>query len=654
MIIHNKILNILLSVSLALFVSGNSFGQSTKPLRSEPLERYDNPPMYIYPVEPGPRMVSPFGPFVSYQVNVDANGNNIIGDAANEPSIAVDPTNPNRMAIGWRQFNTVSSNFRQGGWGYTTDGGLTWHFPGVLENNVFRSDPVLNATETGTFFYLSLLQSFCDDMWRSLNGAQTWTRLPAEGGAQGGDKQWFTIDKTNGMGHGLMYQIWSTAATCSTGQFNRSTDGGVTWQSPLDLPNSPVWGTLDVASNGNLFIGGASNFASPFWCVRSTNAQNPNVTPTFDQVTQVNLNGDLVFGAGINPGGLAGQSFLAVDRSGGSTNNNIYMLATVQQFSASNGTDVMFTRSTNGGTSFSAPVRITDDPVNPNKWHWQGTLAVAPNGRIDALWLDTRNAANNTDSQLFYTFSIDGGVTWAANIPVSASFNPFEGYPNQNKMGDYLTVVSDNAGGNVAYSATFNFNPTAGQHEEDVYYVHVQPPGTIPQSAVSRKTHGAAGTFDVALPLSGAPGIECRSGGATNDYSIVVTFGGNVTVTGSPQAQVTHGTGCVGTGGACNGNVSISGSTVTIPLTNVANAQKLAVTLNNVNGAINVTIPMGVLVGDTNSNGTVNAADVAQTKGHLGQSVDASNYRFDVNTNGSINAADTAIIKQNSGTSLPP
>ena len=610
--------------------------------------------MYIYRVEPGPRMVSPFGPFVSYQVNVDANGNNIIGDAANEPSIAVDPTNPNKMVIGWRQFNTVSSNFRQGGWGYTTDAGLTWHFPGVLENNVFRSDPVLNATETGTFFYLSLLQSFCDDMWRSLNGGQTWTRLPAEGGAQGGDKQWFTIDKTNGIGHGLMYQIWSTAATCSNGQFNRSTDGGVTWQSPLDLPNSPVWGTLDVASNGNLFIGGASNFASPFWCVRSSNAQNPSVTPTFDQATQVNLNGSLIFGGGINPGGLAGQSFLAVDRSGGPTNNNIYMLATVQQFSASNGTDVMFTRSTNGGTSFSAPVRITDDLVNPNKWHWQGTLAVAPNGRIDAVWLDTRNAANDTDSQLFYTFSIDGGVTWASNIPVSAAFNPFEGYPNQNKMGDYLTVVSDNAGGNVAYAATFNFNPNAGQHEEDIYYVHVQPPATIPQSAVSRKTHGGAGTFDVALPLSGTLGVECRSGGATNDYSIVVTFGDNVTVTGNPQAQVTRGTGCVGAGGACNGSVSISGNTVTIPLTNISNAQKLAVTLNNVNGAINVTIPMGVLVGDTNSNGSVNAADVAQTKGRLGQSVNASNFRSDLNTNGSINAADTAIIKQNSGTSLPP
>ena len=62
-------------------------------------------------------------------MNVDANGQNILGDAANECSISVDPTDGNKMTIGWRQFNDVTSNFRQGGWGYTTDGGLLGRFP---------------------------------------------------------------------------------------------------------------------------------------------------------------------------------------------------------------------------------------------------------------------------------------------------------------------------------------------------------------------------------------------------------------------------------------------------------------------------------------------------------------------------------------------
>jgi hypothetical protein len=469
-------INYLLSAIWLLSLATAS-GQTPPAARfSEPLEKYNMPPAYIYRLETGPRMISRFGLFTSFQANVDASGNNILGDAANEPSITVDPTNHTRMAIGWRQFNSVNSDFRQGGWGFTTDAGSTWTFPGVLENNVFRSDPVLGSDDAGNFFYLSLRQTFFDDMWGSLTGGESWTRL-SFGDVSGGDKQWFTIDKTGGMGNGFQYQAWSTSGNNWGGkQFSRSTDGGITWMSPIFIPNSPVWGTLDVDTNGNLFIGGG-DFGSSFFCVRSSDAQNPAVTPTFDQTTSVNLGGSLLFGAAINPGGLAGQIFLAVDRSGTATNNYIYMVATVEQFSAANGSDVMFSRSTDGGLTFSAPHRINDDPVNPNKWHWFGTLAVAPNGRIDSMWLDTRNAANNTDSQLFYSWSTDGGVTWAPNVAVSDSFTPFEGYPVQNKIGDYLTIVSDETGGDVAYSATFNFNPNSGQHEQDIYYVRVSPTG---------------------------------------------------------------------------------------------------------------------------------------------------------------------------------
>jgi hypothetical protein len=424
-------------------------------------------------------MISVYGSFTSYQVNVDANGNNIVGDAANEPSICVDPTNRNRMAIGWRQFDTVASNFREAGWAYSADGGVHWRFPGVLQNNVFRSDPVLNSDDGGRFFYLSLVENFFDDMWRSLNFGQSWARLQTQGGATGGDKQWFTIDKTNSSGHGFQYQAWSTDGNNFGGrQFSRSTNGGITWMDPINIPNSPVWGTLDVDSNGNLFIGGASNFASPFWCVRSSNAKNGNVVPTFDRVTQVNLGGNLVYSAPINPEGLVGQLFLTVDRSGTATNNSIYMLASVRPTGANNGADVMFVRSTNGGQSFSPPLRINDDAINHNKWHWFGTVSVAPNGRIDAVWFDTRAAVNNTNSQLFYSWSTDGGVTWASNVAVSNSFNPFLGYPNQNKIGDYITIVSDNSGANVAYAATFN-------GEQDIYFVRVAPAPT-PSPSVAR------------------------------------------------------------------------------------------------------------------------------------------------------------------------
>ncbi|MFH1747311.1 MAG: hypothetical protein ABIG44_09745 [Planctomycetota bacterium] len=119
------------------------------------------------PVVKPPRAVSPplspqalrRGPYQSVQVNVDGQGFNIVADAANEPSLVVDPTNPNRMAIGWRQFDTIESDFREAGWAYSYDAGRTWIFPGVLIEDSFRTDPVLDADTQGNFYYQCLVDS---------------------------------------------------------------------------------------------------------------------------------------------------------------------------------------------------------------------------------------------------------------------------------------------------------------------------------------------------------------------------------------------------------------------------------------------------------------------------------------------------------------
>jgi hypothetical protein len=590
-------------------------------------------------------MLSQFGSFTSFQVNVDASGNNILGDAANECSISVDPTNGNKMTIAWRQFNNVTSNFRQAGWGYTTDGGAHWTFPGVLENNVFRSDPVTNSDEIGQFFYLSLQSDvntsfFCDDLWRSTSGGQSWTLLSGERGGGGGDKQWFTIDKTNGPGHGFQYQS-DDGINCSGGgvEFQRSTNGGVTWQAPISVPHGPVYGTLDVDTNGNLFIGGEG---STFYCVRSSNAQIGGQTPTFDRSTAVNLGGFIGSG-GINPAGLDGMVFLAVDRSGTATNNNIYMLASVVPSGRST-TDVMFVRSTDGGLTFSTPRKINDDPVNPSKWHWFGTLSVAPNGRIDSVWYDTRNAANNTDSQLFYSWSTDGGLTWAPNVAVSNAFNPFEGYPNQSKIGDYITIVSDNTDANVAYSATFNFNTSRGQHEEDVYYVRVAPSTSSLNlvSAASRLTHGTAGTFDIAMPLTGTSGVEDRS---SSTYNAVFTF----------DAQVSSGEVTVLTGTATIGAISFSGNSMTAQLTGVTSAEVVTLRVQNINGdgLPHGDVPFGFLTADVNGNRIVDRPDLQQIRTDKNQPVTASNFRDDINLSGVVDRPDQQSVQTNRGHSIP-
>ncbi len=231
------------------------------------------------------------------------------------------------------------------------------------------------------------------------------------------------------------------------------------------------------------------------------------------------------------------------------------------------------------------------------------------------------------------------------------TFNPATGAASA--FGANISTLVDlkvGADGSLYYLAQGN----GGQ----VFRVQFTSTVTV-QSAVSRKMHGAAGNFDVPLPLTGTAGIEPRSGGATGDFQIVVTLSGAgpISVDGNPQAQATAGSATVGSGGVSNGGVvNVNGFTVTIPLTNVANAQTIVVTLNNVNDGTTTrsfSVPMSVLLADTNASGTVTTSDVGQTKAASSQAINGGNFRTDINASGSTNTTDIGIVKAQSGTQLP-
>jgi hypothetical protein len=408
--------------------------------------------------------------FFATQVNVDEFGNNILGDAANEPSIAVDPTNPNRMAIGWRQFNTVTNNFRQAGYAYTTDGGHTWTFPGVLDPGIFRSDPVFDSDAEGNFYYNSLTVAGSDyscNVFKSSDGGAAW-----DGGtfAQGGDKQWMIIDKTASLGEGNIYASWNASfSICPPGSFTRSTDRNASYESCVETPEDPFWGTLAVGNAGELYLCGVG--FTDFVVAKSTSARHANQTVSWDTISVASLDGTPVAFAGSespNPGGLHGQAWVAVDHSNGPSRGNVYLLCSVQRISVSDPLDVMFARSTDGGATWSAPVRVNDDP-GAEAWQWFGTMSVAPTGRIDVVWLDTRDNPGSINSSLYYSYSTNAGVTWSENARLSEAFDPHVGWPQQEKMGDYFHMVSDSAGADLAWAGTFN-------GEEDVYYGRITSP----------------------------------------------------------------------------------------------------------------------------------------------------------------------------------
>jgi arylsulfate sulfotransferase len=204
-----------------------------------------------------------------------------------------------------------------------------------------------------------------------------------------------------------------------------------------------------------------------------------------------------------------------------------------------------------------------------------------------------------------------------------------------NKVFDYRYPTSNCA-------TAYNSIPV---HWEQLLFTTVVAP-----TVVSRKTHGSAGTFNISLPLVGNYGIECRSGGASGNYQIVATFAVPVTVS---AATVTPGPGGTGT---VSGTPVVSGNQVTVNLTNVSHGQKILVNLIGVNDGTNtdnISIPMGVLIGDATGNKIVNSTDVSEVKFQSGLAASATNFRRDITASGAINSTDLGMVKSRAGSSIP-
>jgi hypothetical protein len=302
----------------------------------------------------------------------------------------------------------------------------------------------------------------------------------------------------------------------------------------------------------------------------------------------------------------------------------------------------------------------TGDEIGNSGERWTGASFSAFTGNNNGDWV-IAGQTDNPNPARRWVIAINGVIVArqsdpiAVNVPAvigraNAATDPWSAdnvFLTDDMVLYFLASIQDGQGNEYAGNPAFS-TPLA--------LLRSALPGgnEIATGAASRKNHGASGTFDIPLPLTGNVGIESRSGGATGDHTIVVNFPANVSVAGTPQATVTSGTGAIGSGGASNGGaVTTSGNVVTIPLTNVADAQTLQVTLNAVNGTSNVTIPIGVLVGDVNAGRSVTTSDIGLVKSQSGQTLGASNFRADVNANGSINATDVSLVKSRSGNVLP-
>ena len=260
-----------------------------------------------------------------------------------------------------------------------------------------------------------------------------------------------------------------------------------------------------------------SSSTSTFYLVKSSNANNALVTPVFTWET-VSMGGVAKIGGAPNPGGLLGQSQVVVDASNGARHGWVYLLATVDPAGTDPG-DINFVRSTDGGATFSPPQKINPEPASSTSWQWFGTMGISPSGRLDVVYNSTDGTGALTSSKLMYISSTDGGATWSDALQVTGVFNSTIGQPNQNKIGDYYDIESDDLGASVIMSATF----TGGQ---DVYYIRIGPEDC--------NRNGRDDSVDIAIGFD----PDCNGNGVPDSCDIASGFSTDTDHDGIPDGCI--------------------------------------------------------------------------------------------------------------------
>jgi hypothetical protein len=202
------------------------------------------------------------------------------------------------------------------------------------------------------------------------------------------------------------------------------------------------------------------------------------------------------------------------------------------------------------------------------------------------------------------------------------------------------------AGGNYSLGTTIGQDASGpangGNYNLNAGFWQTSAATLMLQSVASRKVHGLAGTFDLALgQVPTNPTTEPRSGGAGGNHTIVFTF----------NQPLTGGTAAVSAGTAVAGAPTFSGNEIIVPLSGVANQQYVTVDASNVasggGGTGSGTVRIGFLLGDVNQSRVVSVADLGLVNAQLAQVVTAANYLKDVNVSGTLTVADKGITNAN-------
>jgi len=487
--------------------------------------------------------------------------------------------------------NNIGGSGMQGQY-YSTDGGVTWGqttLP-LASGDAFHSDPTVDWSSDGTAWSTTMGINSAQTVlkvqsYRSSNGGATWVFDGTISGSQTNtDKQMQWIDHSASSPYANQnYVIWHNG---NPAFMNRRTSSG--WGTPIQVSSSETTGTAigaDVKTNANGDVFGfyPDTGSRGIYVVKSTNggasyAAPVRIVTTYDSydigVPAFNSRRILLY--------VSGGAY----RNG--TTNNVYALwsdlsgdsgctAAGNEPGASTTstckTRIWFSRSTDGGTTWSARTKINNqsglnDQFNP-------FLAVdETNGTLGAIYYDTVADAGRKKVDVWYQMSSDGGVTWQAAVKVTTAMTDetVSGSDSGNQFGDYNSLSG--------YGNSFfpSWTDRRNNGKEEIWTAKVTT-----TTAATYSISGSAGTAGATVTA----GSSSATSDGSNNYSIAGLAAGTYTVTPSKS-------GCT---------FSPASSSVTITSANVT----------GINFTANCTVPTFSISGNAGTTGATVTAGSSST-----------------------------------------
>jgi hypothetical protein len=368
----------------------------------------------------------------------------------NEPSIAVNPHNPQQLVAAYQVPAQIA---------YSEDAGSTWNIvPGIAPKNYKISGDVsvtYDAHGHAILCYIAFDKLGTANYWghnatrngifikRSPNGGKTWEENaipviehPTQPGIPFEDKPYIAADNTNSRYSGNLYLGWTQfTLTKSLILFSRSTDGGKTWSTPIEIStheglprddNGSVEGfTGAVGADGTLYVVWADGSSIAFTESRdggrsfSRSRKILDTAPSYFDVEDVSRSNGFPQ-IGVDPRGKNGVLYVTwSDYRNGDV-------------------DVFCSTSRDRGRNWSPAVRVNSDSIHDGTDQFFQWLAVDPqSGAANVIFYDRREDPQNIKTQVTLARSVDGGRMFANY----ASFEePFAG--SRQFIGDYLGIAA--------------------------------------------------------------------------------------------------------------------------------------------------------------------------------------------------------------------